>query len=158
MPSLTPKIFQLLPWMAPKMSLRIWAQASGLWACYFSLKIRCWAGLKMFRAKPEPESSWEISVHYSLRNVNSSWTHHLSVQIMLNPGYLKVRQSQNDFLSWSLLQKTKNKNEWIRLYYYRWYLRSTCFCSFFFRGNWKHQKDISKLTHKFFWFKQSIMG
>ena len=136
-----------------KMSLRIYAQASGLWACY----IRCRAGLKMFWAKPEPESSWEISVHYSLRNVNSSWTHHLSVQIMLNPGYLKVRQSQNDFLSWSLLQKTKNKmNEFDfttiddtigRLFFVR-----------FFRGNWKHQKDISKLTHKFFWFKQSIMG
>ena len=144
-----------------KMSLRIYAQASGLWACYFSLKIRCRAGLKMFRAKPEPESSWEISVHYSLRNVSSSWTHHLSVQIMLNhrlnPWYLKVRQSQNDFLSWSLLQKTKNKmNEFDfttigdnigRLVFVR-----------FFRGNWKHQKDISKLTRKFFWFKQSIMG
>ena len=64
---------------------------------------------------------------------------------MLNPGYLKVRQSQNDFLSWSLVQKTKKQkmNEFDfttvddtlgQLVFVR-----------FFRGNWKHQKDILKL-------------
>ena len=41
------------------------------------------------------------------------------------------------------LQKT---NKWIQFYYYE-----TCFCSFF-GGNWRHQKDISKLTDLYFLF------
>ena len=37
--------------------------------------------------------------------------------------------------------KKRTKNSTLLL----WYLRSTCFCSVF-RRNWRHQKDISKLT------------
>ena len=48
---------------------------------------------------------------------------------------LKVRLNWNDFF-----QANVSSNEGIQFYYYE-----TCFCSFFW-GNWRHQKDLSKLT------------
>ena len=52
-----------------------------------------------------------------------------------------VRWSQNDFFKLTFLSKNKQMNSTLLL----WYLRSICLCSFF-RRNWRHQKDISKLT------------
>ena len=53
---------------------------------------------------------------------------------------LKVWQSRNDFFKLTFLPKNEQTNSTLLL----WYLRSTCFCSYF-GGNWRHQKDISKL-------------
>ena len=49
---------------------------------------------------------------------------------------LKVRQSRNDFFKLTFLLKNERTNLTLLL----WYLRSTCFRSFF-GGNWRHQKD-----------------
>ena len=54
---------------------------------------------------------------------------------------LKVRQSQNDFFKLTFFPKNERKNLTLLL----WYLRLTCFHSFFGR-NWRQQKDISKLN------------
>ena len=54
---------------------------------------------------------------------------------------LKVRQSRNDFFKPTFLPKNERTNSTLLL----WNLRLTCFHSFFGR-NWRHQKDISKLT------------
>ena len=54
---------------------------------------------------------------------------------------LKVRQSRNDFFKPTLPPKNERRNSTLLL----WKLRLTCFRSFF-GGNWRHQKDISKLT------------
>ena len=54
---------------------------------------------------------------------------------------LKVRQSRNYFFKPKFLPKNEQTNLTLLL----WYLRSNCFRSFFGR-NWRHQKDISKLT------------
>ena len=50
---------------------------------------------------------------------------------------LKVKQSRNEFFKPTFLPKIEGTN---------WYLKSTCFCSFFGR-NLSHQKDISKLSN-----------
>ena len=42
------------------------------------------------------------------------------------------------------------KNEQNKLTKLLWYLKSNGFCSFFFLKNWRHQKDISKLTDLYF--------
>ena len=55
--------------------------------------------------------------------------------------FLKVRQSGNDFFKPTFLPKFERTNSTLLL----WYLKSTCFCSFFGR-NWRHNKDISKLS------------
>ena len=55
--------------------------------------------------------------------------------------FLKVRQSRNNFSSQRFLQKT---NEQILLHYYETWGRLVFVR--FFGGNWRHQKDISKLT------------
>ena len=57
---------------------------------------------------------------------------------------LKVRKSQNDFFK---LTKNERTNSTLLL----WNLRSTCFRSFLGR-NWRHQKDISKLTDLILWW------
>ena len=54
---------------------------------------------------------------------------------------LKIRQSRNDFFKPMFPPKNKRTNSTLLL----WNLRSTCF-RLFFGGNWRHQKDISKLT------------
>ena len=53
----------------------------------------------------------------------------------------KMFQSRTDFFKPTFLPKNERTNSTLLL----WYLRSTCFCSFFGR-NWRQQKDISKLT------------
>ena len=54
---------------------------------------------------------------------------------------IKFRQSQNDFFKASFCPKNERSNLTLLL----WYLRSTCFRSFF-GGNRRPQKNISKLT------------
>ena len=54
---------------------------------------------------------------------------------------LKVRKSQNDFFKQTFPPKNERTNSTLL----QWNLRSTCFRSFF-GGNWRHQKDISKLS------------
>ena len=54
---------------------------------------------------------------------------------------LKVNKSRNDFLEPTFPPKSK----WMTSTSLLWNLRLTYFCSFFGR-NWRHQKDISKLT------------
>ena len=54
---------------------------------------------------------------------------------------LKVRQSRNDFFKPLFPPKNERRNSTLLL----WYLRLTCFRSFF-GENWRHQKDVSKLT------------
>ena len=53
---------------------------------------------------------------------------------------LKVRKSRNDFFKPTFPPKNERTNSTLLL----WNLRSTCARSFF-GGNWRHQKDISKL-------------
>ena len=58
---------------------------------------------------------------------------------------LKIRQSRNDFFKLTFLPKNEQTNSTLLI----WYLRSTCFCSFFGRNcrhQNQHQNDISKLT------------
>ena len=57
------------------------------------------------------------------------------------PTPLKVRKSRNDIFKPTFLIKIERTNSTLLL----WNLRLTCFCLFFGR-NWRHQKDISKLT------------
>ena len=54
---------------------------------------------------------------------------------------VKVRQSQNDLYKSTFPPKNELSNSTLLL----WNFRSTCF-HWFFGGNWRHQKDISKLT------------
>ena len=60
-------------------------------------------------------------------------------------GFLNLGQKYKNFFFGFIVQmktlKFSFKNSWSLL----WYLRLTCFCSFFGR-NWRHQKDSSKLT------------
>ena len=65
----------------------------------------------------------------------------LKTVITLEPFLLKVWQIWNDFFKPMILPKNEPMNSTLLL----WYLRSTCFCSLFGR-NWRHQKDILKLT------------
>ena len=55
--------------------------------------------------------------------------------------HLKVRQSWNDFFKPTFPPKNEQRNSTLLL----WNLRLTCFRSFF-GGNWRQQKDISKLS------------
>ena len=54
---------------------------------------------------------------------------------------LKVRHCRNDFFKLKILPKNERTNSTLFL----WYLRLTCFCSFYGR-NRRHQNTISKLT------------
>ena len=54
---------------------------------------------------------------------------------------LKVKQSRKEFFKATF----PPKNKWMHSTLLLWNLRLTCFHSFF-GGNWRHQKDISKLT------------
>ena len=65
------------------------------------------------------------------------WTVLLCYELF--PYLLKVRQSENEVFKLIFLPKNDGTN------LLQWYLRSTCFRSFFGR-NWRHQKYISKLT------------
>ena len=61
---------------------------------------------------------------------------------------LKVSKTWKQIVKPWILPKNKQMNSTLLL----WYLRSTCFRSFFGR-NWRHQKDISKLTDLYFQVK-----
>ena len=59
--------------------------------------------------------------------------------------WLKVSKTQKQIVKSWILPKNEQMNSILLL----WYLRSTCFRSFFGR-NWRHQKDISKLTDLYY--------
>jgi hypothetical protein len=66
---------------------------------------------------------------------------------------LKVKQSRNVFLMSTFLPKNKRTNSTLL----QWYLISTCFRLFFGR-NWRHQKNISKLTDLYLLWKKVCRG
>ena len=65
---------------------------------------------------------------------------------------IKVRQSRNNFFKPTFPPKNEQTNSTLLL----WYLRLTCFHLFFGR-NWRHQKEILKLTDLYkIWRKWKI--
>ena len=61
--------------------------------------------------------------------------------ILIEKCFTKGQTKSKWFFKPTFLPKNEQTNSTLLL----WYLRSTCFCSFFGR-NWRQQKDISKLT------------
>ena len=79
----------------------------------------------------------------STKSVNWLWIEDPSVSF--NPAkskfIIKVSKTRKQIVKPWILPKNERMNLTLLL----WYLRLTCFRSFFGR-NWRHQKDISKLT------------